>query len=167
MELRNNENLRTELGTDPRYSPKEVFAKFSLFFPSDYILDQDNIESIVQFQSFPNEGNQFRSAPLFLGVFNDNFVIDIRTEAGFADRIDLGVIEKDVWHDFIMHVKWSPDSDGLLEVWHQGNKVANSMGANCYEDLLNPYFKVGIYKFNNTTVNRVIFVDEVTLATTS
>lgn len=159
LELRKGENNRSELGTDPRLAPKEGWYGFSLFFPSSFT-NESNIESIVQFQSFPDNGKPWRSAPFFIGVLNDKFILDQRTE-GLYLRTELGLVGKSKWNDFVIHAKWSNGSDGLIEIWHNDKLILSKGGANCYNDKLNPYFKIGIYKWDNTTVNRTIYIDEV------
>lgn len=53
------------------------------------------------------------------------------------------------WNDFVVHVKWSPDSDGEIETWVNGDQVLASRGANYHSehtDDMYPYFKLGLYE---------------------
>ncbi|TLZ37313.1 MAG: hypothetical protein E6K32_16255, partial [Gammaproteobacteria bacterium] len=46
--------------------------------------------------------------------------------------IAIGPIVKNVWYDFIYHVKWSSGSDGLFQAWLNGQQVMNYSGPNLY-----------------------------------
>jgi predicted transcriptional regulator len=83
---------------------------------------------------------------------------------------NLGKYETGLWTDWVFHVKWSWESDGLLEVWKNGKKVIHYEGPIGYNDRRGVYFKTGIYKWvwkmtperdHSTTTKRVTYVDEV------
>src|SRR5437763_11840802 len=46
--------------------------------------------------------------------------------------IAIGPITKNVWYDFVYHVKWSSGSDGLFQAWLNGRQVMNYSGPNLY-----------------------------------
>lgn len=84
--------------------------------------------------------------------------------------VDMGAFEKNVWRAYVMHVKHSAGSDGLIEVWRDGVKILNRSGANMYAvtgDLHNPNLKLGIYKSDwngsgTTQTNiRVLYFDDI------
>jgi hypothetical protein len=84
----------------------------------------------------------------------------------------MGAFEKDVWRAYVMHVKHSSGSDGLIEVWRDGVKILNRSGANAYKiegDIEMPNMKLGIYKSNwngsGTTMTnvRVLYFDDIKL----
>jgi polysaccharide lyase-like protein len=86
--------------------------------------------------------------------------------------IDLGVFEKDKWRAYVMHVKHSASSDGLIEIWRDGQKILNRTGTNMYSitgDYHAPNWKLGIYKsdWNGTgttqTNIRVLHFDDIKL----
>jgi hypothetical protein len=54
--------------------------------------------------------------------------------------------EKNVWHDFIVNVKWSWEEDGYCRVWIDGHQVVDDSGPIGYNDARGPYFKTGIYR---------------------
>ncbi|MCE7065089.1 polysaccharide lyase [Dyadobacter sp. CY326] len=171
--LNKGKNNRTELGTSPNDSPKEGWFGFSLFFPPSFENDSTP-ESIVQWQSRPDAGENWRSAPLFLGVMNGYFILDQRTDSTqisnentvIFKRKTLGSVTKSKWIDFVVHAKWSYKNDGLIEVWKNNKLVFSKSGPNCYNDKLNPYFKIGLYKWDfpaskMKTKVRTINIDEV------
>jgi polysaccharide lyase-like protein len=84
--------------------------------------------------------------------------------------IDLGALDKDKWHAYVLHVKHSSGSDGLVEIWRDGVKILSRAGQNGYPltgDYHMPFFKMGIYKsyWNGTrtsaTNKRVLYFDDI------
>jgi hypothetical protein len=85
---------------------------------------------------------------------------------------DLGIFEKDKWHAYVLHVKHSAGSDGLIEMWRDGSKILNKTGPNAYKiegDIHNPNMKLGIYKSQwngsgtSLTKERVLYFDDIKL----
>ena len=168
---------RAELGCSPNMN-KEGWFGFSLYFPSSFAKESIE-ESIVQWNSLPDlkEGETWRSAPLFLGVLNDRYVLEIRSDANRITthdfsftRLDLGPVEKETWHDWVFHIKWAYDNTGVIEVWKNGQLILSRLNQpNSYNDAMYPYFKVGIYKWDWTTKatagidSRTMFVDEISI----
>lgn len=181
VELRTNDlsnGHRSELGQVPNKN-KEGWFGFSVYFPSSFVKDPSE-ESIVQWQALPDFsiGETWRSPPLFLGVLNDRFVLEIRTDSKKVTeqgnysftRIDLGMVDKETWLDWAFHIKWAYDNTGVVEVWKNNKLIVSRINKpNAYNDVMFPYFKIGIYKWGwanpgNTTINnRIIFIDEVTI----
>ncbi|RZJ77944.1 MAG: hypothetical protein EOO20_28335, partial [Chryseobacterium sp.] len=84
------------------------------------------------------------------------------------ERIDLGPITKNEWSDFVFHINWAHNEKGVVELWKNNKMLYSRINkANCYNDKLYPYFKIGIYKWDwegkseSTTSERTIFIDEV------
>jgi hypothetical protein len=53
------------------------------------------------------------------------------------------------WNDFVFNVKYSPNSDGFVKVWVNGEDIVNSHGANYYSEYTDkyyPFFKMGLYQ---------------------
>lgn len=85
-----------------------------------------------------------------------------------------GSYPKGQWHKWIVHYKRSLGSDGLIELWVDGQKKVTRTGANTnlYNGVIDPtgYFKFGIYKWVNAGANpslqasRVVYIDNVQLA---
>ncbi|MCE7066601.1 polysaccharide lyase [Dyadobacter sp. CY326] len=168
---------RAELGQAPNMN-KEGWYGFSVYFPSSFVKESIE-ESIVQWNSLPDlkEGESWRSAPLFLGVLNDRFVLEIRSDAkritnhDFSfTRLDLGPVDKETWHDWVFHIKWAYDNTGIIEVWKDKKQVLSRLNQpNSYNDAMFPYFKIGIYKWDWSTKSteginsRTMYVDEIAI----
>lgn len=70
------------------------------------------------------------------------------------------------WSEWTFHVRWSPDSDGFVQVWKDGRLIADVPGPIGHQDLIGPYLKAGIYipgwkdKGRETAVSkRVLYFD--------
>src|SRR3712207_7218840 len=46
---------------------------------------------------------------------------------------------------FRSRVRWSADGTGQIEIWKDGRRIAVRDGPNTYNDLLGPFFKLGLY----------------------
>ena len=53
---------------------------------------------------------------------------------------------KSILSRYLVHVKWSNQNDGILEIWKDGEKVVDQKGPNTFNDAKGPYFRMGIYK---------------------
>uniref|UniRef100_B8HQ90 Polysaccharide lyase n=1 Tax=Cyanothece sp. (strain PCC 7425 / ATCC 29141) TaxID=395961 RepID=B8HQ90_CYAP4 len=169
---------RSELAHYPVAANSEYTYRFSLFLPSDYSYDR-SFEILMQMQSFPdsNLGEAWRSPPMMLRTAYGKWFLESRWDSKQVtvnnrpegnQTWDLGSYAKGRWTDWVIHVKWSHRSDGLLEVWRDGQLVARRVGPNTYNDARGPYFKAGIYKpdwkYNpsfSSTSQRTIYVDAV------
>jgi hypothetical protein len=131
----------------------------SYFLPSAYVSDQAP-ELLTQWHTVAGG-----SPPLALWTQNGQWNILI---FGKKRKI-IGNYEKNKWTDFVFHVKWSPYSDGFIEVWKDGAKVFTYSGANIYKGTsYGAYMKTGIYKwpwkagsYHSTTTKRVVYIDDV------
>ncbi|CAG5068551.1 hypothetical protein DYBT9623_01282 [Dyadobacter sp. CECT 9623] len=173
---------RTELGEAPNHNPEGWYA-FSMYLPNTFVKDPIE-ESIVQWQSLPDfaAGEGWRSPPMLLGVLDDRFVLEIRSDANKVTiqdhftftRIDLGPVDKDKWLDWVFHVKWSHDNNGVVEVWRNSKLILKRENQpNFYNDEHFPYFKVGIYKWEWSNMARganqirSMYVDEIKIGSQS
>jgi hypothetical protein len=84
--------------------------------------------------------------------------------------IDLGPCTNNVWNNWVMHIRFSFEDDGLIEVWRNKKLMYIHKGPNSYNDETGNYFKIGIYKWGwmpdqdsgiSTTTTRIIYVDDV------
>jgi hypothetical protein len=44
----------------------------------------------------------------------------------------IGPIQKNVWYDFVYHVRWSSGSDGFFDAWVNGQKILAHRGPTLY-----------------------------------
>jgi len=75
--------------------------------------------------------------------------VNLPTDPGYYS-IAIGPIVKNVWYDFVYHVKWSSGSDGLFQAWLNGQQVMNYSGPNlyvgqsCYLKIANYHTELGV-----------------------
>ncbi|MGB5079320.1 MAG: heparin lyase I family protein [Burkholderiales bacterium] len=104
----------------------EQWWAHSILFPDDFASPSWQMYVVFDFHN---------SAP---GPFQANFHLNFAPQAditqpgnlifrGFGGAQDManpygavavpGPVEKNVWYDFVYHVKWSPDADGVFDAW--------------------------------------------------
>ncbi|MFN7133012.1 MAG: polysaccharide lyase, partial [Myxococcales bacterium] len=64
------------------------------------------------------------------------------------------------WHEFVFHVKWSPDPRvGFVELWYDGEPVLpKTYVATQFSGQLN-YLKLGLYRNDTVTADGIVFHD--------
>jgi len=164
---------RTEMSQAQSSTRNEGWYGFSQFFPASYTSDSTE-EVIGQWHVQADEGEATNRSPSNALIASEGRLkwmlrwdADRIMEDGYSDGliyIDLGVIPKNKWIDWVVHIKYSHTNTGLLEVWKDGEKVINRQNMpNTYNDTAYPYLKFGVYKWEWGPVfsQRVIYYDEV------
>jgi hypothetical protein len=160
----NNNGTRAEVSF-PEQSKLDRWYTYSVYFPSaDFGSDTED-ELITQW----HQGGGVTPS-LTLGIKLDKYRFQVKENPTAKITYDLGTVAKDRWNTFVFHIKHSSSSDGLLEVWLNGNKVISRAGINMYpvgSQFYSPKWKMGVYKSawnnsNTTTVSkRVLYYDNV------
>jgi len=156
-------SYRTEVVTRGDYTisiGKEYWYGFSVFLPQDHV--PDNIwELVAQWHGRPDFdlGEDWRNPCMALrpqsdGNWHVSLIWDSKAntfESG--ERVydgsrnwTVGPYARGEWTDWVFHVKWSYEDDGLLEIWQNDILIITRNGPNCFNDAKGPYFKMGIYK---------------------
>ena len=134
---------------------------YAMYAPSAYYKFDAEDEIITQW----HQGGGLTPA-LCLRVKSDKLYIRILG----TTWVELGNFDKDQWHAYVMHIKHSSGSDGLIEIWKDGVKILNRSGANMYKiegEVTYPNVKMGIYKSDwngsgTTATNiRVLYLDDI------
>jgi hypothetical protein len=133
---------------------------YALYVPSAQFQYDSDDDVITQF----HQGGGATPA-LCLRVRKDHLWIRV-----LGTWYDLGSFLKDAWHSYVLHAKHSSGSDGLLELWIDGQKVFTKSGANAYpvgSTYHMPNMKLGVYKSNwngsgtTDTKIRVLYFDDI------
>ncbi len=149
---------------------EEYWIGFSCFLPSDWAVD--NAEELI-FQLHGN-GNGDRSPSLALYIDGNEWYWYNRWQSD-RNAVNSTEGEKELWRDqyekgewvdWVIHAKWSYNSDGYLEIFKNGTSIVQYNGPNCYNDELGirgP--QTGVYKWpwldgpTNVT-ERIVYLDE-------
>ena len=156
---------------------EEYWYGFSIFLPEGYIVNDVSYEILAQWHGRPDFdiGEDWRNPIMALDVDEGTWAVVIRYDSKrntfeSGERVydgqeyfDFGSYETGVWTDWVFHVKWSYESDGLLEIWKNGVKVLYREGPNAFNDAEGPYFKMGIYS-GDVPCTRIVYHDEFRMA---
>ena len=143
------------MGTNDNLT-KKAWYSFAVYFPAAFLPDT-TYDVISQWY---NSGS-----PVRLFAKGDRFFLDIGSEPSNKEKIEVGHLTTETWHEFIFKFYHSPFSDGTVTIWHNGQKKVSRTGGNLYTEAL-PKWKVGIYKASFETGtslfdNRVVFFDNI------
>jgi hypothetical protein len=117
-----------------------MWYSYAVYFPADYAYDDE--------PEILNQWFQDRSPATALRAEKDKIYLHTGNEYEPDNRvkIDLGAVNKGSWSTFVFHFIHSHGSDGLVEVWRNGVKVASRNGGNMYDVGIMPKWKIGLYK---------------------
>lgn len=157
---------RTELVMDSAHITGEARnAKFGVeywygvsIWLDDYRPDE-NAEILFQFHEVPDRdlGEKYRNPPLAIGVEGDRWLIVNRGDTKRVTpnrqsythykRYDAGKFESGRWTHWVARIVWSHGSNGVLQIWRDGELVVDQKGTNTFNDRVGPYLKIGLYKY--------------------
>jgi hypothetical protein len=156
-----------------------------IFVPSDWVFDTNRGNDIVmQWHAIP--GNWKATFPnLNISIGNTNWFIkqyygSAQTKPTHTNiKLD-DPVTRGAWVSWVVHSKWSPSEDGIVQIWKDGKQVADIKGINVYSTIgekYTPYLKTGIYhpewhfdkagrrevfeQENPVATNKVIYVTDV------
>lgn len=146
-------SFRAEVSLPHEKGFQERWYGERLLVPAEWVFDPTKGNDLVmQWHAIP--GNGKATYPnLEISIGNTNWFI--RQNFGEANtkptRLNLQLatpVRAGVWVAWVIHAKWSPRPDGLLQIWQDGQKVLDRTGPNVYGDIgleYTPYLKTGIY----------------------
>lgn len=171
---------RTEVSGPRAKIDEEYWYGFSIYLPQDYRPDRI-WEIVAQWHGVPDfdAGENWRNPIMALSTTNGrwswvsrwdakrNTFASGKREYGGTHNYDLGPYRKGVWTDWVIHVKWSYGTDGILRVWKNAEPVIDQKGPNAFNDRHGPFFKMGLYKGwrdpdrrSDAVSKRVLYHDE-------
>lgn len=175
--LRAPDSFRSELCLPAEDGFQERWYGERIMVPCEWVFDPNPAASIVM-QWHALRGNWHPTFPnLAICIGNTNWII--RQSFGPAQqptrtsKIISEPLARGVWVSWVIHAKWSPAADGLLQIWKDGKLVWESQGLNVYSTIglaYTPYLKTGIYHPNwrmdqKTSRQKEDFFKEITTAT--
>lgn len=143
------------MGTNGQLT-KKAWYSFAVYFPASFASDT-TYDVISQWYH--------QGSPVRLLVKRDRFLIDVGCETESKEKMFVGDLTRDTWHEFVFHFVHSASQDGYMSIWHNGKQKVERSGCNLYGESL-PKWKVGIYKFSfevgtSLVKNRVVFFDNI------
>ena len=151
---------------DPSYcrEGQEEWWAFSIMFPTDYVFPPGPEAGIVmdfhhtgstgqanyEIQTIPNIGLRARG-------YGGSTVNGGKYEAIIPDPYGaVANVTKNVWYNFVLHVRWSSNGSGLMEGWLNGRKFQAYQGATLYSGM-SCYLKLANYHAPFGQASSVIF----------
>jgi hypothetical protein len=146
-------SFRAEISLPSEKGFNERWYAERMLLPADWVCDPGKGNDIVmQWHAVPGNGKP-TFPNLDIAVGNTTWLIrqsygtahnnPTRTSLKLADPATPGQ-----WVAWVIHAKWSPGADGILQVWKDRKLVADRKGPNVYSDIgeeYTPYLKTGIY----------------------
>lgn len=145
--------FRSEISLPSEKGFQERWYAVRLLIPDEWVFDPAKGDDIVmQWHGIP--GNWRPTHPnLAISVANDRWFV--RQHFGSPQdkpgrtKVELDEpVQRGVWSMWVIHAKWSPEDDGLLQIWKDGKPMMERTGPNVYGTIgvdYTPYFKTGIY----------------------
>ena len=146
-------SFRSEISLPHEPGFQERWYGERIFVPTDWVFDPGRpVDIVMQWHAIP--GNWRATFPnLAISVGNTNWFIrqsfgaaqtkPTRTSQTLTDPVRPGA-----WVSWVIHAKWSPTPDGILQIWKDGKLVMDQKGPNVYSTIgveYTPYLKTGIY----------------------
>ncbi len=147
---------KSEIVQPPVEMNSEYIYRFRNLIPEPDEADYLKHTIIAQWHDLPDfsEGETWRNPPLSLITKDNKFYMSNRwtskrvstNQEHDSELFDLGNYEEDLWYEWTVHVKWSYQEDGFLEIWKNNELVVSKVGPNTYNDAIGPFLRIGIYQ---------------------
>ncbi|PPS41148.1 polysaccharide lyase [Chroococcidiopsis sp. TS-821] len=169
---------RSELAMKKTVIGQTYWYGWSMYIPSDWQDPSDAYDILMQWATYPSPRNgRFACGAngSYIMRSGNNISFRFQRKGENADSectsYNLGTLPelRGKWVDFVMHVKWTGNTDGFLKLW---TKVGNGTytqnvdykGRTFWNDEgEGPYFKMGLYKGDPNfkgAAPRVLYTDE-------
>jgi hypothetical protein len=133
------------------YEGRDQWWAHSVLFPSDFVVPASSLAFDFHHTASAGQANfQLRMKPEGLSFEGaGGATVATSSRAPGLYRAFIGPLVKDVWYDFVYHVKWSSGSDGFMYAWVNGvKKLAHRgptlyVGQGCYLKLANYHTPTG------------------------
>lgn len=175
FELRDTDpNVRSEVRFPSAVTQADNWLSFSVYWPSSGMQDDAKAESFHQAHQTSKT-----SPPVSLLVKNGRMYAEVNGQvfSGVLDgnssltrTMDIGPVPKDRWVRFVIRYRFSYGTDGIWQIWQDGQQILNYMDKTMYPPAITgnwPTFKLGIYKWvwegsgTSGSTLRIMYVDDV------
>ncbi len=115
----------------------------------------------VQWHHTGNSG----SPPVEFSIENNE--IQLGTNTNGETIVWRTPLVRSVWHDFVFHVKWSPNgSVGFVELWYDGQLVLPKRYIATSYAGMTTYLKMGLYRNDTISPDGIVYHDNFIMGTT-
>ena len=117
------------------YEGREAWWAHSILFPDDFVVGPNMFYVVADFHNtssgdwqanFHTDASRYDGATLHLRGYGGVNSGDNEYQS------TVGAIVKNVWYDFVYHVKWSSGADGYFDAWVNGVKTLSHRGPTLY-----------------------------------
>lgn len=126
------------------YEGREAWWAHSVWFPDEYNAPANGICAGMDFHHAGPSGQ----ANFHLDVDRWDGKMRFRGYGGRQDQglyeMVIGPVVKNVWFDFVYHVRWSSSTDGFMRAWVNGKKLLDHKGPTLYQGI-GCYLKLANY----------------------
>lgn len=147
-------SFRSEISLPSEKGFQERWYAARIQVPEDWVWDPQKAQDIVmQWHGVP--GNWKPTHPnLAISISHDKWFIKRswgspqEGPARQSHEVKEPVL-RGTWTSWVIHARWSPGEDGLLQIWKDGRLVLEEKGPNVYGTIgveYTPYLKTGIYR---------------------
>jgi hypothetical protein len=141
-DMERNDLLLSQAESDV-YEGREQWWAHSMMFPNDFAMPTWHVYVLADFHHSGPTGQAN-----FMVLLRDN----TWTFTGFGGpnvnggqfRAVIGTPQKNVWYDFVYHIRWSSGPDGFFDAWVNGKRVLAHQGPTLYSGQ-GAYFKLANY----------------------
>jgi hypothetical protein len=159
---------RVELQTGSHYETtleEDFWYGWSIHVPEEWVFDPDDMKVVHQWHTA--SGQPGNSPIIGLRIKGSEWLITRELDDDTAIPLWTGPVEKGVWTDWVMHIRWSPGDAGTFTAWKNGTKeydeVAQNMATGTSDG--GQYQKFGLYgSFGGRVSERTFYYDEVRVA---
>lgn len=128
----------------------EWWIRFGVWLPTNWTYNDSWWLILCQLKQFYGG-----SPPLEIGIDSHQFKLEGNR------NVFLAPATREVWHDFLLHIKFAPDITGGLEIWLDDQNVFpwwNGATMDTYNGAPDPtYIKQGIYRVTSWDVTHVAY----------
>jgi hypothetical protein len=145
--------FRSEISLPHENGWNERWYGERILIPKEWVIDPAKpVDIVMQWHGIPgNFRATYPNLEISVGEdrwhvrqsFGDPKTTPTRRDTKLEDRVQLGI-----WTAWVIHAKWSPKDDGILQIWKDGKLVIDVKGPNTYGTIgleYTPYLKTGIY----------------------
>ena len=150
---RGPDSFRSEVSLPHEPGFQERWYGERIYVPKEWVLDPGRaVDIVLQWHAIP--GNWRATHPnLEISIGNDKWHIrqsygSAQTKPTRTQKILDDPVQPGTWSSWVIHAKWSPDANGVLQIWKDDKQVVDLKGPNVYSTIgveYTPYLKTGIY----------------------